>query len=279
MDIDLISLFNSFGWQLLIIGFIDAVIIGIIKTVINKKLQKSTGDVDYTTSGNLKYDKIITLVSLGIAIILGCIYTLCADKFGWIYDVAEDGTRIYSDIGVLNYLSNICSVWLYSSVLFTIWKKLGLKGFFTIIYNAFKKVVYKKVDINQDNQITLDELATLISGMLADKKLTVSDILNIISDVVPEAANDIITAVTEEAGEDGVINTDDLVGDIADLAQTVADKIPVYSVSEVASAVVEKAEEIAGDAVEEVISSAATSDSNTLETATVAKPQRPKVQF
>lgn len=253
------QLFESYGWQLALIGFFGTFVVTWLKTpakaivarIVRKKEEKKV-----EVSEDQTFDMIAFLLGFTVAILLGSLYTLIASKLGWI--VSTEEKPVAYDFAL--YLSNVIGVWLYQISYYQIWKKLGLKRLVATIIASIKA----RFDKNNNGKIDFQEAAEIVQGLLTNGKLSIEDVLAIVAKTAPEAANDAVLAVQKEAGTAGVVSLKENTDKLDAAVNEILSKIPQEKLAKVATVLTKQA----SASIAEAISN--DSDSN---------PVRPTIKF
>lgn len=194
------TLFQSYGWQLALVALVGTFLTSWLKIPMKYLLKKGTSE-----SADNNFDTAAFVLGFVVAIILGCIYTVTASSSGWLYNVGEDGTKEIIKANFELYISNGFGTWYYQLAYYGIWKKLGAKRLLSLVWSKIKTVF----DKNHDGNIDLDEAASFVTGLLKDGKLNIEEVLATLKTIAPSIADDVITGITEEAGQEGTVDAGD----------------------------------------------------------------------
>lgn len=261
------TLFQSYGWQLALVGLIGTFLVGWLKTPLNYILKKGT-----STSADANFDTAAFLLGFGLAVVLGCVYTAIASGSGWLYNVGEDGTREVIKADFSLYLSNGFGTWLYQIAYYQLWKKLGIKRFLALVWSKFKVVL----DKNNDGNIDLEEASSFVTGLLKDGKLNIEEVLSTLSVIAPSVAQEVISSVDEEFGVDGAIDVENSLDYLQQLLEQAMSKLPNEKLSSLAT---ELSEKLADKAKEVVDNPVDVADSANLYGANDIPPIKPVIKF
>ena len=192
---NLISLLQTFGWQIALVGLLGTIIVGLLKKpfsfVVNKIAKKEISDTSFDTAA--------FLLGFVVALILGIVYSILASHFAWV----DEYTWV-------NWIMSIFGTWGCQVSYYNIWKKLGLKRLLIIIWEAIKQSIKNKADKNKD----IEEAAQVLDDLLGSGKLSLNDFMDCVRDTAPGVAENILNAIINEAGVEGTFdfkkNTDTL---------------------------------------------------------------------
>lgn len=227
----LLSLLGKYGWQMFLLGVLGSAAIGAIKSpirsfVFNKHSHLDKDSTEYKSIED-KFDTFVFLGTFLVAGLVSLIYLYLANKFSW----AE-------------LLSDSIAVWLIQSAVYGIWRKLGLKRLLQAVYSAVRKAAEKRLDKNKDGRITFDEAILSIKNLVKNGKLDISEVLKNTEQMLPEIIEDVAKDLTEEAGEAGLINTEEEVDKLeTTIKETLADALEPVSEIPGLSNVVDMAKE------------------------------------
>lgn len=223
------QLFSSYGWQLAIIGLLGTFIIGKLKTPVRNIITRSANknSTDEPKDIESSFDTVAFLLGFGVAVLLGICYTLLASKSGWIASTEEN--PVVYDFAL--YLSNVIGVWLYQISYYQIWKKLGFKKIVEIVVEKIKA----KFDSNGNGTIDFDEAAQLVQGLLANGKLSIDDVLAVVSKAAPEVAKEAVLSVEATAGDAAKVDAKANIDKLSAAAQEIIAKVPQEKLAKVAN--------------------------------------------
>jgi hypothetical protein len=238
---DLFTLFTRYGWQLALVALLGTIIVNLLKTPFKKltaKILKTTPEA----LSESNFDVAASILSFLVAAVLGVTYSIIASTCGFL-TVEIDGVIVAKKLDFMGYVSNVMGTWVYQVVFYNIWKKFGLKRILVIIFNAMKS----RIDANKDSKLTIEDLLVLIAKLKKDGKITSEEIIEIIKQEAPKVADDIISTIS--ADDSAKINIPETIQSTATAVETVAEKIPSKAIQNVATALIDKAEETAQKAV------------------------------
>ena len=153
---DIVKLILDKGIWVLVVGIITSIIIGIIKTPIRKKVITDELEENVRTNREHIFDTVVFLSTFVFAFIGAMCYYLIITK-----------TFVIGDIVSLSL-----SVWLAQSMVYGVWKKLGLKRLLQLLLKLFIR------DRNKDGQISLDEAVIMVKEAFKNGKLDVKVLLS-----------------------------------------------------------------------------------------------------
>lgn len=263
---NLVSLLESYGWQVAIVGLIGMIVVGILKKpfklVVNKIAKKEISDTGFDTAA--------FLLGFVVAIILGVVYSIVALHCGWLYSYV-DGVRVLETYTWVHWITTILGTWGFQVAYYNIWKKLGLKRILLIIWRGIVAVFKRMLDKNKDGSVTVDEAVSTVTDLLHSGKLNIDQVLSSVAAAAPQVAADVISAVTEEAGEEGKVNLAQDVAKLEEVTQTIVSTIPQEKLGTVVSNLVEEAGKKVQQAVENTPEVA--------DSASVQPPKKPVIKF
>ena len=125
----IVEVLRNYGWQMCLAAFIGTLLVGLIKTPINKaikrKLDKTEADEAKRKKVNAFYDSLVYIGNYLIALLVSVIY-IYVFKLGF---------------GVVKLFEMSLQIWLLQNAFYGIWKKLGLKGLLEVIFSGVIKWV------------------------------------------------------------------------------------------------------------------------------------------
>lgn len=216
---DVASFFRTFGWQISLVALLGTLIVGWLKKPVRDLVTKKSTEEQLETN----FDIVAFLLGFGVAFILGIIYSAMATNLGW---VAESGS-----FGI--YVYNIFATWTGQILFYQIWKKLGVKRLATLVWDFLKKTVKGVLDKNKDGVITVDEAFKTIEALVKKGTLSVNQVLDGIAYAAPSLAEELLTYVADEAGEDAKTDTKANVERLRNILSALEDKIPVDQLGDV----------------------------------------------
>lgn len=238
---DLFTLFTRYGWQLALVALLGTIIVNLLKTPFKKltaKILKTTPEA----LSESNFDVAASILSFLVAAVLGVAYSIIASTCGFL-TVEIDGAIVAKKLDFMGYVSNVMGTWVYQVVFYNIWKKFGLKRILVIIFTAIKS----RIDANKDSKLTIEDLLVLIAKLKKDGKITSEEIIEIIKQEAPKVADEIISTIN--ADDSAKINIPETIQSTATAVETVAEKIPSKAIQNVATALIDRAEETAQKAV------------------------------
>lgn len=238
---DLFTLFTRYGWQLALVALLGTITVNLLKTPFKKltaKILKTTPEA----LSESNFDVAASILSFLVAAVLGVTYSIIASTCGFL-TVEIDGAIVAKKLDFMGYVSNVMGTWVYQVVFYNIWKKFGLKRILVIIFTAIKS----RIDANKDSKLTIEDLLVLIAKLKKDGKITPEEIIEIIKQEAPKVADEIISTIS--ADDSAKINIPETIQSTATAVETVAEKIPSKAIQNVATALIDRAEETAQKAV------------------------------
>jgi len=181
----IVEVLRNYGWQMCLVAFIGTLLVGLIKTPINKavkhKLNKVDADDAKRKKVNTLYDSLVYIGNYLIALLGSVVYTY-AFKLGF---------------GVTKLFEMSLQVWLLQNAFYGIWKKLGLKGLLEVIFSRAIKWAKNFFDRDGDGKVTPKEVKDTAQEVLTDGKVdsnklfgkVVEKVPNLVIDIVDEAAS------------------------------------------------------------------------------------------
>jgi hypothetical protein len=197
----IVEVLRNYGWQMCLAAFIGTLLVGLIKTPINKaikrKLDKTEADEAKRKKVNAFYDSLVYIGNYLIALLVSVIY-IYVFKLGF---------------GVVKLFEMSLQIWLLQNAFYGIWKKLGLKGLLEVIFSGVIKWVKNFFDRDGNGKVTPEEVGettqeVLTNGKVDSNKLfgkVVEKVPNLVIEVVDEAAKkaDVeVSTDTDKAKED-----------------------------------------------------------------------------
>lgn len=234
---DLFTLFTRYGWQLALVALLGTIIVNLLKT----PFRKLTAKILRTTSEELSesnFDVAASILSFLVAAVLGVTYSIIASTCGFL-TVEIEGEVVVKKLEFIGYASNVMGTWVYQVVFYNIWKKFGLKKILVVIFTAVKG----RIDTNKDSKLTIEDLLVLITKLKKDGKITSEEIIEIIKQEAPKVADEIISTIS--ADDSAKIDIPEMIQSTATAVETAVEKIPSKAIQNVASALIDKAEETA----------------------------------
>jgi hypothetical protein len=189
------------GIWVLVVGIITSILIGIVKTPIRKKLITTELDEAVRINREHIFDTAVFLGTFVFAFLGAMCYYLIVTK-----------TFVIGDIANLSL-----SVWLAQSMVYGIWKKLGLKRLLQLLL----KLIIK--DKNKDGQISLDEAVIMVREAFKNGKLDVNALLKETVDNASENLEKVLVEATKEVEVDKNVEAVKvaLEGDYSALTETI----------------------------------------------------------
>lgn len=171
----IINLVLGKGLWPLVVGIITSILIGAIKTPIKKAVIKDGLDEKTKLHRENVFDTLVFLGSFVMAFLGAMVYSLILSRAFLIMDI----------IGFTPY------VWLAQSMVYGIWKKLGLKRLLQLILKLLIR------DRNKDGKISLDEAIAMVKDAFKNGKLDVDELLKNSVENVCENIENVLTEATE----------------------------------------------------------------------------------
>lgn len=171
----IINLVLGKGLWPLVVGIITSILIGAIKTPIKKAVIKDGLEEKTKLHRENVFDTLVFLGSFVMAFLGAMVYSLILSRAFLIMDI----------IGFTPY------VWLAQSMVYGIWKKLGLKRLLQLILKLLVK------DRNKDGKISLDEAIAMVKDAFKNGKLDVDELLKNSIENVCENIENVLTEATE----------------------------------------------------------------------------------
>lgn len=172
----IIKLILDRGIWVLVVGIITSILIGAIKTPIRKKVIREDLEESVKTRREHIFDTIVFLSTFVSAFLGAMCYYLIINK-----------------VFVLGEIASLSlSVWLAQSMVYGIWKKLGLKRLLQLILKLFVK------DRNKDGKISLEEAVAMVKDAFKNGKLDVDELLKETVDNACENMEGVLIEATKE---------------------------------------------------------------------------------
>ena len=207
----LIEILRVYGWQIGLLALIGTILVGVIKTPINKailkKLDKTGADTQKRKKVNAVYDSLVYIGNYLISLILTIAYNFIF--------------RIFLRVDKLFELS--LQVWLLQNALYGIWKKLGLKGLVKIIVENLKRFVIMIFDKNKDGKANITEIGETLQDSTTDGKIDANKLFGKVTNKIPNlvinVANDVLEKSDVEVSTDLDKAKEDLKTRVIDLSE------------------------------------------------------------
>lgn len=207
----LIEILRVYGWQICLLALIGTILVGVIKTPINKailkKLDKTGADTQKRKKVNAVYDSLVYIGNYLISLILTIAYNFIF--------------RIFLRVDKLFELS--LQVWLLQNALYGIWKKLGLKGLVKIIVENLKRFVIMIFDKNKDGKANITEIGETLQDSTTDGKIDANKLFGKVTNKIPNlvinVANDVLEKSDVEVSTDLDKAKEDLKTRVIDLSE------------------------------------------------------------
>lgn len=185
---DFAEVLMKYGWQLCLVAFIGCVLVGLIKTPINKavikKLDAKCATEDARKRANTIYDSLVYLGNYAVALLLSFLYQL-----------------IFKQLTTFGALAGYSlKVWLLQNTFYGIWKKLGLKGLLSAIGKGLRKWLIKMADKNKDGKVSVLEAIGTVNDVKTNGEIDSSKLFNKVKQTPPTA--DVINSIYDESGVD-----------------------------------------------------------------------------
>lgn len=172
----IIKLVLDRGIWVLVVGIITSILIGAIKTPIRKAVIREDLEESVKTRREHIFDTVVFLSTFVSAFLGAMCYYLIINKVFVLVDIA----------------SLSLSVWLAQSMVYGIWKKLGLKRLLQLILKLFVK------DRNKDGKISLEEAVAMVKDAFKNGKLDVDELLKETVDNACDNLTEVLIEATEE---------------------------------------------------------------------------------
>lgn len=172
----IIKLILDRGIWVLVVGIITSILIGAIKTPIRKAVIREDLEESVKTRREHIFDMVVFLSTFISAFLGAMCYYLIINKVFVLGDIA----------------SLSLSVWLAQSMVYGIWKKLGLKRLLQLILKLFVK------DRNKDGKISLEEAVAMVKDAFKNGKLDVDELLKETVDNACENIEGVLVEATKE---------------------------------------------------------------------------------
>lgn len=176
----IINLVLGKGLWPLVVGIITSILIGAIKTPIKKAVIKDGLDEKTKLHRENVFDTLVFLGSFVMAFLGAMVYSLIL-------------SRAFSIMDIVSFTPY---VWLAQSMVYGIWKKLGLKRLLQLILKLLIK------DRNKDGKISLDEAIAMVKDAFKNGKLDVDELLKNSVENVCENIENVLTEATESVEVD-----------------------------------------------------------------------------
>lgn len=172
----IIKLILGRGIWVLVVGIITSILIGAIKTPIRKAVIREDLEESVKTRREQIFDTVVFLSTFVSAFLGAMCYYLIINK-----------------VFVLGEIANLSlSVWLVQSMVYGLWKKLGLKRLLQLILKLFVK------DRNKDGKISLGEAIAMVKDAFKNGKLDVDELLKEAVDKACENIEGVLVEATKE---------------------------------------------------------------------------------
>lgn len=176
----IINLVLGKGLWPLVVGIITSILIGAIKTPIKKAVIKDGLDEKTKLHRENVFDTLVFLGSFVMAFLGAMVYSLIL-------------SRAFSIMDIVSFTPY---VWLAQSMVYGIWKELGLKRLLQLILKLLVK------DRNKDGKISLDEAIAMVKDAFKNGKLDVDELLKNSVENVCENIENVLTEATESVEVD-----------------------------------------------------------------------------
>lgn len=185
----LLEIISKYGWYVLVLAFIGCVLVGVIKTPINraikKKLEVTEASEEKKKRVNAIYDALVYLGTYVIAALL-------AVGFNYIFK---------RGLSILDMLNLSLQIWLLQNTFYGIWRKLGLKKILCLIGAGIAKLFKKNLDKDGDGKISADEISGAVQGVMSDGKVDANKLFGKVTSQIPNLVLDVVTEAATEADE------------------------------------------------------------------------------
>lgn len=207
----LIEILRVYGWQICLLALIGTILVGVIKTPINKailkKLDKTGANTQKRKKVNAVYDSLVYIGNYLIALSLTIAYNFIF--------------RIFLRVDKLFELS--LQVWLLQNALYGIWKKLGLKGLVEIVVENLKRFVIMIFDKNKDGKANITEIGETLQDSTTNGKIDANKLFGKVTNKIPNlvinVANDVLEKSDVEVSTDLDKAKEDLKTRVIDLSE------------------------------------------------------------
>ena len=186
---ELLEIISKYGWCVLVLAFIGCVLVGVIKTPINravkKKLEVTEASEEKKKRVNAVYDALVYLGTYVIAALL-------AVGFNYIFK---------RGLSILDVLNLSLQVWLLQNTFYGIWRKLGLKKILYLTGAGVAKLFKKNLDKDGDGKISADEISGAVQDVMSDGKVDANKLFGKVTSQIPNLVLDVVTEAATEADE------------------------------------------------------------------------------
>lgn len=190
----IVEVLRNYGWQMCVAALIGTLLVGVIKTPINKvimlRLDKIAADTAKRKRVNTIYDSLVYIGNYLIALLVSTAY-IYIFKLG---------------LSVAKLFEMSLQVWLLQNAFYGIWKKLGLKGLLSAIFSGVLKWAKKLFDKNNDGKVTPWEVGETAQEILTDGKVDSNKLFGKVAEKVPNLVIDVVDETSKKA--DVEISTD-----------------------------------------------------------------------
>lgn len=169
---DIVKLIVSNGWGVFLTGLVASLLVGLIKTPLRSVFVGSKLDEQAKKKREAIFDSFVFILTFITAFAGAFVYVLIKEKtIGWGHSL-----KVW------------LPVWMAQSMVYGVWKKLGLKSFLLVLARLFVR------DTNKDGKISMDEVISQLRVAYKDGKINISDL---VEDITKNAGDNLEGVVTE----------------------------------------------------------------------------------
>ena len=200
---DIVRVITEYGWWMVGLGLIGSLVVGAIKTPIKYAIDRHFEKTNPTEAKRKKVENIFDML-----VFIGAFLIAVA--------VAVIHLALMKDLSWETVFGEAIPVWLTQSIIYGMWKKLGIKRILEKIWAAIKKLFVKFFDKNNDGAISFEEATVTIQEFLSGGKLDIKKVLEKAEAEVPGFVNGLISDIADEAGDAGKVNPEEEVEKLKD---------------------------------------------------------------
>ena len=171
----IIKLILEDGIWAVVVGLLTSILIGIVKTPIRKRAICRCDDPVIRGNRENVFDTLVFLSTFVFAFLGAMSYYMIINRAFYLMPIL--------DLGL--------TVWLSQSLIYGIWKKLGLKRFLQIIPKIFVK------DVDNDGKITLKDAIKQVKYAYKHGKLDVEKLVAVAIENATENAEDVLKVASD----------------------------------------------------------------------------------
>lgn len=207
----------EYGWQICLLALIGCILVGVIKTpinkAINKKLDTLNADEIKRKKANALYDSLVYLGNYVIAFIITLLYQLI----------------FKSGLGIREIFEMSIQTWVIQNTFYGIWRKLGLKGLLEVLGKAFKNWLVKFFDKDGNGQVEVHEVIGTTQEVMTNGKIDTNKLFNKVSNAAPGVISEVVAEVEKAAPDETHVDVEskknELKSKVIDLTEMTKDKL------------------------------------------------------